>query len=463
VQVQRRDRPTPATFASTGPLATSTSGDLEPGALVGDYRVERTLGRGGMGTVYEAVHSVIDKRVAIKLLHRDRCADPESVNRFVTEARAANRIGHRNIVDVFGFGLTTDGRSYLAMELLCGESLGDRIERGGLALDETCALLIEIGHALEAAHQSGIVHRDLKPDNVFLAEQPGGGVVVKLLDFGIAKLMIGGGPVQHTQPGSTIGTPQYIAPEQARGRALDGSADVYALGVIAFEMLTGRLPFESDNAIDLITQHIGTPPPRPSSIAPLPPIADALLLAMLDKTPANRPALPEVRAQLERLRSGRRRARVSVPWWGWVVGVCVALAAVVAVVDRMGAGAGAANARVIAPAADAVAPPVETTSTAATAPAAPALSSSPSPSPPPPPSPPPSAVVEPPPAASPPSRPSHERHPARRQPTRTVPSRADKPSPAAPVTSRPAPPAPSPSRAVEDDDALASPFPSKHP
>lgn len=269
-----------------------------PGDLIGDYRIERMLGEGGMGAVYAAVHDVIDKRVALKVLRRELCRAPEFVQRFVKEARAVNRIGHPNIVDVFGFGRTSDGRAFLAMELLEGETLTTRLAAGPLETPEACNIGIEIAHALEAAHQAGVIHRDLKPDNVFLARLHGRSVV-KLLDFGIAKLS---GDTSGTQMGAMLGTPMYIAPEQARGIQLDGRADIYALGVMLFEMLTGQPPFDSDNAIELAALHITEPPPVASSIRHVPRIADVMIGRMLAKDPAERPTLADVRRFLEILR-----------------------------------------------------------------------------------------------------------------------------------------------------------------
>ncbi len=280
--------------------------DLPEGSIVGEYRIERKLKHGGMGTVYEAVHQVINKRVAVKVLKRELCENGDALHRFVQEARAVNQINHPNIVDVFGFGITEDGRSFLAMELLVGETLGERMGRGPIPRIEVCEILTEITHALEAAHACGVVHRDLKPENVFLAAGRAASIV-KLLDFGIAKLTGGGGmqgPVEVTQPGTLIGTPKYIAPEQARGLAIDGSADVYALGVIAFELLTGRAPFTANDPVELIAKHITLKPPAPSELAEgLPRIADELVVSMLDKLPANRPGLVRIRELLAELAS----------------------------------------------------------------------------------------------------------------------------------------------------------------
>lgn len=284
--------------------------DYAPGTLVGEYRIEHVLGRGGMGTVYQAVHAVIEKRAALKILHRELCTSERVVARFVREARAVNRIGHPNIVDVFGFGATHDGREFLAMELLEGESLGDCIDRRcrsgvGLPLAEACHILSEIVLALEAAHRAGVVHRDLKPDNVFLlaGKKP---PAIKLLDFGIAKLLENdnAGPlaVDQTMPGVVVGTPRYLAPEQARNLPIDGRADIYALGVLAFELFAGRAPFIGDDGLDVVAKHLALEPPKPSDFAAgLPRLVDEIVLAMLAKDPAGRPLLAQVREALARI------------------------------------------------------------------------------------------------------------------------------------------------------------------
>jgi serine/threonine-protein kinase len=283
-----------AAIAAPGP------DDLAAGDTIGEYQIVEPLGEGGMGAVYGAVHTVIGKRAAIKLLRRELCHNPEVVARFVQEARAVNQIGHAGIVDIFGFGALPDGRNYYAMEWLRGESLGTRLERGRLGRADACAILDQIIAALEAAHGQGIIHRDLKPDNVFLVEGPQ--LRTKLLDFGIAKLTgVADRRIERTRTGSLVGTPQYIAPEQARGAAIDARADLYALGILSFEMFTGRLPFEADNAADLIAKHLTEVPPRARTIAPeLPAELDEILAAMLSKDAAGRPPLARIRAVFAR-------------------------------------------------------------------------------------------------------------------------------------------------------------------
>ena len=195
--------------------------DLPAGFVVGEYRVERKIGEGGMGAVYAATHPMIGKRAAIKVISAALGTNAEAVVRFVQEARAVNQIGHPNIVDVFAFGELPDGRNYFVMDYLQGESLADRLQRAAMPLGEAIEILDQVADALDAAHEKQIVHRDLKPDNVYLAAVRGGRTVVKLLDFGIAKLSVSDGPgssgaIAKTRTGMMMGTPGYLSPEQAR-------------------------------------------------------------------------------------------------------------------------------------------------------------------------------------------------------------------------------------------------------
>src|SRR4051812_14405882 len=207
---------------------------------VGEYRVLRKIGEGGMGSVYSAVQPVIGKRVAIKVLAPHIAAHPELVRRFVDEARAVNKIGHPNIVDIFSFGWLPDQRHYFAMEYLEGQTLSDRMKAGPIPVDEARRLLGQICGALEAAHQVGIIHRDLKPENIWIAQPKHGDSYAKLLDFGIAKLLGDADSAPHTQTGAIMGTPAYMAPEQCRGIGIEPRTDLYSLGVILYEMFTGR-------------------------------------------------------------------------------------------------------------------------------------------------------------------------------------------------------------------------------
>jgi serine/threonine protein kinase len=276
---------------------------LEPGAMVGEYRVERLLGQGGMASVFGAIHPLIGKRAAIKVMSPSLSVDASAVARFVREAQAVNRIGHPNIVDVFSFGRLSDGRSYFVMEWLQGESLFERLTRQHpVPLPDVVHILDQVCDALEAAHDNDIVHRDLKPANVFLTTVRGRFDRVKLLDFGVAKLAHQDPPGQ-TGNDCVLGTPEYIAPEQARGRDIDTRADLYSLGVMAYEMVMGRLPFLSDNAADAIQMHLSVPPPRPSILWPAIPTAlEEMLLGLLAKDADERPSLAMVRAVLAALK-----------------------------------------------------------------------------------------------------------------------------------------------------------------
>ncbi|HTL36718.1 MAG TPA: protein kinase, partial [Kofleriaceae bacterium] len=259
-------RPTVAETAAPLPTASGTgfvgggqrfvpAGDLPPGTVVGEYKIDQKIGEGGMGTVYSATHPTIGKRAAIKVISAELGQDPVLVQRFVQEARSVNQIGHPNIVDVFAFGKLPDGRSYFVMEFLQGESLRGRLMRTFMSIADAVQILDEIAGALEAAHEKGIVHRDLKPDNVYLASVRGGYIIVKLLDFGIAKLVTGGG-IAKTSTGEMMGTPGYLSPEQARGKNVDYRTDIYALGCMMFEMITGRMPFMAESPMDVVMMHI---------------------------------------------------------------------------------------------------------------------------------------------------------------------------------------------------------------
>ncbi|MBA3397057.1 MAG: serine/threonine protein kinase [Deltaproteobacteria bacterium] len=306
----RDPRMTVATPAPGTPAAEDAV--LAPGTPLGEFHVEGKIGEGGMGVVYAAVHPLIGKKAAVKVLKAELCRSAFNVERFVDEARAVNQIGHPNIVDVFAFGQTADGRSYFVMEWLKGETLRARVARSRLDLTEIGEIIKPLARALEAAHEQGVIHRDLKPDNVFLVDVRGDVPHVKLLDFGIAKLTREERRLERTATGAMVGTPQYIAPEQAKGYAIDHRVDVYALGGILFELLTGRPPFLADNAMEMIAKHLMEPPPRPSAFADVPPEVDELVVGMLAKDPTARPSLADVSTVFERT-SALERTNVKTP------------------------------------------------------------------------------------------------------------------------------------------------------
>jgi serine/threonine protein kinase len=263
---------------------------IDVGQTVGNYNVTAKLGEGGMGTVFLAEHPVIGSKVALKAIHPYYARTPEIVARFVNEARAVNQIGHDHIIDIHDFGTTPAGDFYFIMEYLAGEMLSDKRGRQ-LAFAPTRALNIvaQVADALSASHAEGVIHRDLKPDNVFLITRDGKPDFVKVLDFGLAKLTHGSGPVPAytTDAGIVMGTPYYMSPEQCEGRAkLDHRTDIYSLGVILFELLTGQVPFGGDGYGEVMTKHISLPPPAARSIVPdLPITIEAILNRALAKDP----------------------------------------------------------------------------------------------------------------------------------------------------------------------------------
>lgn len=238
-----------------GSTATSTS-EVGPGTVIGDtYRIERVIGQGGMGVVFEAQHLRVPRRVAIKLLREQ--PDPDLLARFRQEAEVTSRLRHDGIVDVMDFNTLPSGASYIVMELLDGEALESRMANGPMPVDEALAIIRQIAAALHAAHCAGVVHRDMKPANVFLTKRERDGVLVDhvtLLDFGISK--VHGSSVVRTNEQVVLGTPRYMAPEQALGRNedVDPRADQFALAVIAYEMLAGTPPFEGSNATHVMFQ-----------------------------------------------------------------------------------------------------------------------------------------------------------------------------------------------------------------
>ncbi|MBA3538880.1 MAG: serine/threonine protein kinase, partial [Deltaproteobacteria bacterium] len=291
----------PAVGAGQTALAVDQDSELETELIGmevdGRYRVMELIGEGGMGKVYLAEHIEIGKRVALKVLHQSYSRMPDLVERFRREARAASKIGHPNIVDVTDSGTTNDGSVYFVMEYLEGVELGSVIEREG-AIDVARGLRIlgQICRALAAAHREGIIHRDLKPENIFLITRDGTADVVKVLDFGIAKTTEAEAARERrlTSPGMAMGTPEYMAPEQAAGRPADARTDVYALGAIMYELVTGVPPYSGANFMEILTKKATVDPPPPLSIRPeLAPQVGNLVMAAMARDPADRPQTME--------------------------------------------------------------------------------------------------------------------------------------------------------------------------
>jgi serine/threonine-protein kinase len=242
----------------------ASSGDRAGQVMLGKYRVERLIGRGGMGEVYEARHTVVGRRFAIKFLKQGLTSGPDAHARFLREAQAAGALDNEHIAAVVDFDLAADGAPFLVMEYLNGESLAAVLRREGvLPVRRALGILLQVCDGLAAAHAAGIVHRDLKPDNLFLVTRSDAPELVKILDFGVAKLVRAEPDGSETQSGAVLGTPLYMAPEQARGeKSVDFRVDIHALGVIAYELLSGQRPHPGDG-YNAILAHILTRPVRP--------------------------------------------------------------------------------------------------------------------------------------------------------------------------------------------------------
>ena len=275
------------------------------GRILGDrYRILSRLGQGGMGSIYLAEHVTLGKRMAVKVLRPEYSRDAELLDRFQHEARAASQIGQENIVEVFDFGHTPEGEAYFVMEALDGESLARILHRDGpMPVARAVPIFLQICRALGAAHERGIVHRDLKPENVFILRRNDGADFVKVLDFGIAKGPGTPDSKRLTKAGSIIGTPEYMSPEQASSNVIDQRSDVYAFGVLAYETLTGRLPFDGDTPLATLMKHQSDAPVPPRRLRPeLPPEVEQIVLRALVKRPEGRQqSMEELSAELSRL------------------------------------------------------------------------------------------------------------------------------------------------------------------
>ena len=263
----------------------SAPGHAWVGKRIGDrYDIDRLIGQGGMGAVYKGRHIHMRKTVAIKVLLPEMTAHPEAVARFEREAIASARIAHHNVVAATDFGQLPDGSFFLVLDFVDGRSLSDTIHEEGILNPRRAIRIAEqVAAALEAAHQQNIFHRDLKPDNIMLIQKPESSELVKVLDFGIAKMETVGEEKNLTRAGVIFGTPQYMAPEQAAGQPVDGRSDLYALGIVLYEMLGGNAPFDSEELVAILTKQITQEPdPLPESIDPN---IRKIVMKLLEKQP----------------------------------------------------------------------------------------------------------------------------------------------------------------------------------
>lgn len=275
---------------------------LEPGTKLADrYVIEGTIGDGGMSRVYVGRHLTIDRKVAIKVLSPEVAQEEKTIVRFLREARAASRVAHENVVAVSDFGEMEDGLPFMVMEFLEGENLAKTVlAEAPLPWSRAQAMLLQMLAALDAAHAQGVIHRDMKPSNCFRLDRMGSDDFIKVFDFGIAKLRDDFTGVTLTRKGAVVGTPDYMAPEQCRGRKVDIRADLYSVGVIAFEMLTGRVPFVGRRPTDIMHAHVYEMPPPMRDINPnlaVPPGVEAIVRRGMAKDPDERFATAKEFAQ----------------------------------------------------------------------------------------------------------------------------------------------------------------------
>jgi len=289
---------------------TAPSADPLIGRVVSDrYRIVRKLGEGGVGSVYFADHLLVNRKVALKVLLPD-VSRPKMVDLFLEEARTVARIGHENVIDIFYGGRSPDGFVFLAMEYLEGVDLARVVhEQGAMPWDRARGILLQVAHALGAVHQHGIIHRDVKPGNVFLIDRDGRHDFVKVLDFGVAKVVASTRETE-TGQGMVTGTPEYMAPEQALADRIDHRADIYSLGCVMYELVTGETPFTAGTILQMLAKHVNDVPEPPSARRPDLDISaeiDAIVMRALEKDPDRRwPDMAAFADALDRCRHVRR-------------------------------------------------------------------------------------------------------------------------------------------------------------
>jgi len=286
-----------ATDPGFRPAQTATADPLVGTLIANRFQVEDLIGQGGMGKVYRARHLALDRPIVLKMLKPQLLEDPTLVGRFEREAKAASRLNHPNVIQVLDFGrLENDGTLYIVMEYVQGKDLRLVLrDEWPLGEERLCDIMAQVCSALGEAHVNNVIHRDLKPENIMVEARRDQPDHVKVLDFGIAKILDSDSPGL-TRHDVVCGTPQYMAPEQATGSALDERSDLYAVGVILYQMTTGHLPFDGANSMEVLTRHVNEPPVPPRQRQPDAPISEAmerLILRALSKDPAKRPQTAE--------------------------------------------------------------------------------------------------------------------------------------------------------------------------